>query len=253
MKTKLYQLVLFLCSCAMLVACESEDDRQTVKDGVEDVIEGYKIPLKIEDRYWGISIYISDKTEDELSSYWKRLQAKLGAQESNTFDYESRLWFYMSKSSVEREYEKTQTAYRKRSEIVLSNLHGNMKKILENPDSLATLDWSAEYVDSYYFEKLVGAPNRISKLGAKVQGKMAEELVACIRDCNWADVEEVKYDWRQRLWTMDCGPDGIWYAKKVKGGFLYGNMLDADKKPVYDSTTYSRQLKLKYLTGSGLF
>ena len=89
MKTKLYQLVLFLCSCAMLVACESEDDRQTVKDGIEDVIEGYKIPLKIEDRYWSISIYFSDKTEDELSSYWKRLQAKLGAQESNTFDYES--------------------------------------------------------------------------------------------------------------------------------------------------------------------
>ena len=45
----------------------------------------------------------------------------------------------------------------------------------------------------------------------------------------------------------------IWYAKKVKGEFLYGNTLGDDKKPVYDSKTYSQQLTLNFLTGSGMF
>ena len=209
MKTKLYRFVLLLCSCIALVACESEDDRRAVKNGATKVIEGYKVPLKVEDRFWTMSVYFSEKTDDELSTYWNEHQAKLRVQESNAFNYQSRFWFLMSKDSAKKDYEKTSAAYSKRSETVLSNLRTNMKKIIANPDSLMKVSWNMEYIDSYYFEKLVGTPSRISQLSGKTQGKMAEELVACIRDCNWVDVKEIKYDCFHKLWTMDCGSDGI--------------------------------------------
>lgn len=253
MKTKLYRFVILLCSCIALVACEDEADRRTVKNGAPKAIEGYKVPLKVEDRFWTMSVYFSEKADEELSAYKQDLWAKLKARHPYMTSYDARVSYGFDELNVKSGYDRVSEAYIKRSETALSNLRTNMKEIISDQDSLAAVKWNMEYIDSYYFEKMVGTPRQISKLSRKSQGKMAEELVACIRDCNWVVVKEIKYDRFHKTWTLDCGSDGIWYAKKVKGEFLYGNMIGDDKNPAYDFRAYSQQLTLNFLTGSGMF